>query len=117
MPDLEGQYRRIIKGAAVLNEVVGPGWIDKVDLNRLVIMSHDRCVIAQVFENSFVDDDYTSRYNHGLLMIEKHIGSDMVSCNQHEHGFCEAWYDDPGELDRRWKRYIEYRRRKLQHVA
>lgn len=94
---------RVAKGAALLDEKL-PGWVDRIDLDRLNVQSGCDCILGQEFSGSATED--APGFVIGLFGL---FGGELTEAML--HGFTiGGGYDTFPALTREWRRVILARR-------
>jgi hypothetical protein len=88
----------VARGMALLDEK-RPGWIDRIDLDTLVMHDPRHCVVGQEFRDDIEDDEV---YTDGLIALG--IGTPG---GEEKFGF-DGW--DCDALEAEWRRAITERR-------
>lgn len=97
---------RVARGVALLDEKL-PGWVDRIDLEKLDLSSACDCILGQEFDGKAIWPDLLG-YDIGLSELFANVEKDAA-----RHGFtagawaaAEAW----DELEGEWRRVILARR-------
>ena len=98
--------KTVDRGAALLDEVYGPEWDERIDLERLNLSSICNCVLGQLHPRA------ENGYYRGLRVTG--LGHSFPKSSS--HGFTYGRHATFEQLTNAWKRLIE-RRRKARAVA
>ena len=89
----------IARGLALLDEKVGPGWEQRIDLEKLRLSSCKQCVVGQLFDE----------YDKGADILGFELGSRYGFDVGMVHAPQTVWSEYQA-LTRAWKRAIRARR-------
>lgn len=100
---------RVARGAALLDEKL-PGWVDRIDLDKLDIGNPCQCVLGQTWAGDVHPD--SNEYLAHADDLFGHSWDDDTGSNSVDirHGFNAFWREDAAALAAEWRRVIEARR-------
>lgn len=110
MPKLPFEFQPMVdKGCKLLDERLGPEWVEKIDLRQLQLASNCDCVLGQL---SIDVCGVAHSYEDACIGLFREISDDSVV----EHGFLLASDDNPRDyepLTKCWTLAISARRAEL----
>ncbi len=103
---------RVKQGMAALDAKYGPGWVDRIDVDTLLLDSACRCVLGQLHRQHSSDSD---AYARGVIDL---FGFEEDEQEEEAHGFVlrletispGSWSDSYYELTTTWRHAILARR-------
>ena len=112
--------RRVELGARLLDEHLGPGWEDRINLDQLQMSHACMCILGQLFTDDVPTDEQWRRfcsaasndgsfynglpYYHGLAIID---GPILTEEGAMAHGFHAETMADFDVLGEAWREKIE----------
>jgi hypothetical protein len=116
----DGTLPQVARGAQLLDEVFGPEWVDRIDVDQLSITYTSRCVLGQLYRDGAAVDSWASAGAYARGLDELSRGASDLTTWADEHGFDvdqrpDREEDAPvyelfDELTAHWRNLILHRR-------